>query len=104
MKLGSTVVISLQSPKEKVWGLLLDLTPAGATIQGVDLHSFEIWLNQFGSPDQPKLTTAFYPLYRIERIALDEREGTIPSLEDRFRQRAGIVLKDLLSQNHEHDV
>jgi hypothetical protein len=42
MKLGSTVVISLHSPKEKVWGLLLDLTPAGATIQGVDLHSFEI--------------------------------------------------------------
>jgi hypothetical protein len=104
MKLRSTVVISLHSPKEKVWGLLLDLTPAGATVQGLELHSFEIWLNQFGSPDQPNLTTVFYPLYRIERIALDEREGAIPSLEERFRQRAGIRLRELLSENHEHDV
>jgi hypothetical protein len=101
MKLGSTVVMNLHSPKEKVWGLLLALTPAGATIQGLELNSFEIWLSQTGSAGQPNLTTVFYPLYRIERIALDEREGEIPSLEERFRQRAGISLKELFSDNHE---
>ena len=97
MKSGSIVVVSLHSPKEKIWGQLLDLTAACLTVQGLDLNSFEDWLNQIGSEDQANLMTVFYPLYRIERIALDEIEGDIPSLEERFRQRTGRRLKEFLS-------
>lgn len=97
MKSGSIVVVSLHSPKEKIWGQLLNVTSAGVTVKGLDLNSFESWLNQLGPEDQSGLTTVFYPLYRIERIALDEIEGDIPSLEERFRQRTGKYLKEFLS-------
>lgn len=98
MRPGSVVLVSLHSPKEKVWGQLSDLTAAGITICGLDLHSFENWLNQFGTEEQSGLATIFYPLYRIERIVLDERDGMIPSLEERFQQRTGRALKEFLSE------
>jgi hypothetical protein len=98
MKPGSTVVVSLHSPKEKVWGHLLELSAAGITLRGIDLNSFDAWLNHFGSEDQTGMAEVFYPLYRVERILLDESQGHIASLEERFRQKTGLTLKDLLAQ------
>jgi hypothetical protein len=38
----SIVVVSLHTPKEKVWGELLDINPSGVTLRGIDLNSFDI--------------------------------------------------------------
>ena len=48
MKIHSTVLVILHSPREKVWGQLLDLNPAGVTIHGLDLNAFDEWLKQWG--------------------------------------------------------
>ena len=96
MKIHSTVLVILHSPREKVWGQLLDLNPAGVTIHGLDLNAFDEWLKQWGSEEESGLATVFYPLHRVERMELDEPVGDIPSLEQRFQQRTHLTLADYL--------
>ena len=100
MKLHSTVVVILHSPREKVWGQLVDLNPAGVTIHGLDLNGFDEWLQQWGSEEEGGLATVFYPLHRVERMELDEPIGDIPSLEQRFQQRTHLTLTDYLKTRH----
>ena len=87
MKLHSVVLVTLHTPRERIWGLLLDLTPAGITVRGIDLSAFEDWLSQLGADEEMGLSTVFYPLHRVERVALDEPMGKLASLHDRFQQR-----------------
>lgn len=96
MILNSIVVLSLHSPKEKIWGELLALSSAGVTIRGVDLSFFEELLRQAAAGEAGKgsLSTVFYPLYRVERIALDEGVDEAPSLADRFHRRMGITVQE----------
>ena len=42
----SIVVVSLHSPREKVWGELLDINPSGVTLRGIDLNSFDHFIRQ----------------------------------------------------------
>jgi hypothetical protein len=98
MKLNSVVVIALHSPKERIWGRLLDLNAAGVTIQGLDVDSFNHWLNQIDSERQYGLPTFFFPLHRVERIALDEAVGDVPPLATTFQKRAGITLLEYLAK------
>ena len=97
MKIHSTVLVILHSPREKVWGQLCDLNPAGITIHGLDLNAFDEWLKQCGTEEESRLATIFYPLYRVERMELDETLGDIPSLEQQFQQRTHLTLKEYLS-------
>ena len=98
MEIDSIVIVSLHSPKEKFWGRLLSLTQAGATLQGIDLNSFDDWVRQVldAEPGVVTLATIFYPMHRVERIAQDEPHGEIPSLAQRFSNRVGISLLDYL--------
>ena len=98
MKPNSVVIVSLHSPKEKVWGILDEIFAAGVTVRGIDLSSFEEWLNQVGTEDQMGLATIFYPMHRIERIALDESMGNIPSLIQTFEQRTNLKLSAFLDK------
>ena len=98
MKLKSIVVVSLHSPKERIWGQLLELSAAGVTVQGLDVNGFSDWFKQVGSEEQSGLATVFYPLHRVERIALDEDVGNVPSLATTFHQRAGMTLSEYLDK------
>jgi len=42
------------------------------------------------------MAVVFYPMHRLERIAVDEPSGTIPSLADRFRQKVGLTIQEYL--------
>ncbi len=99
MELNSIVVISLHSPKEKLWGELVAIHPAGATLRGIDLNSFDDFIRQVLDPEEERigLPTLFFPMARIERIALDERRGSIPSLAEIFEQKVGQSLKNYLA-------
>jgi len=82
MQPHSIVVISLHTPKEKLWGELLDISNAGVTVRGIDLSSFDHFVSQVVHPedgDRMGLPTLFFPMARVERIALDESRGSIPS-------------------------
>ena len=102
MKLHSTVLVILHSPREKVWGQLLDLNPAGLTLCGLDLNVFDEWSMQWGSDEEGGFTTVFYPLHRVERMERDETVGGIPSLEHRFQQRTGLSLEQYLNARSQH--
>lgn len=96
----SIVVISLHSPKERLWGELLDISNAGATMRGIDLSGFDDFVSQVLHPegDRIGLPTLFFPMVRIERIALDEPHGSIPSLAETFEKKVGRSLGEYLAQ------
>ena len=98
MEPDTLVIVSLNAPKEKVWGRLLALTPAGITVQGIDLNCFDDWLRQVleAEPALLPLSTIFYPMHRVERIVQDEPSGEIPSIAQQFHHRVGIPLRDYL--------
>src|ERR1700723_3382258 len=100
MQPHSIVVLSLHSPKEKLWGELVDISNAGVTLRGIDLSSFDDFVSQVLHPDGDRmgLPTLFFPMLRIERIALDEPGGSIPSLAEMFRKKTGRSLADYLEQ------
>jgi hypothetical protein len=43
------------------------------------------------------LATIFYPMHRVERIALDESKGDIPSLAQTFELKVGRSVLDYLA-------
>jgi hypothetical protein len=100
MELHSIVVVSLHTPKEKVWGELLALNPAGITLRGIDLNSFDHFVSQVNAPDGERvgLPTVFFPMTRVERVALDEPTGSIPSMNELFARKVGRSLADYLAQ------
>ena len=99
MEPNSIVIVSLHSPKEKMWGELVQLQAAGITLRGIDLNSFDDFVRQVIEPDGARvgLPTVFLPMHRIERIALDEPTGSIPSVAAMFEKRAGRSIRDYLA-------
>jgi hypothetical protein len=94
---GSPVVVYLHSPKEKLWGILKDLNGAGAYIRGMDLNSFDDWVRMIIRGERNiGLTHVFLPMWRVERISLDESVDDIPSLADRFYSQAGLTVHEYL--------
>ncbi len=89
----------MHSPREKIWGQLLALSVAGITVRGIDLNSFDDFIRQVLHPegDRVGLPTLFFPMQRVDRIALDEPTGSIPSLADLFQQRVRRSLQDYLA-------
>jgi len=96
----SIVVLSLHSPKERLWGELLDISSAGVTLRGIDLASFDDFVRQILHPegDRIGLPTLFFPMLRIERVALDEPRGSVPSLAETFEKKVGRSLVDYLAE------
>ena len=98
METNSIVIVSLASPKEKIWGQLISLDSAGVTLRGMDLGSCDDLIRQILAREESTVGMAlvFYPMHRIERIARDEPSGAIPSLADRFREKIGVSIQEYL--------
>jgi hypothetical protein len=100
MDAHSIVVVSLHTPKEKIWGELTAINTSGITIRGVDLNSFDHFVRQINEPDGERVgvPTLFFPMTRVERITLDEPAGSIPSIDELFARKIGRSLTDYLAQ------
>ena len=100
MEPHSIVVVSLHTPKEKVWGELLAIHTAGITLRGIDLNSFDDFVRQINGPEGERigLPTLFFPMNRVERIALDEPSGAIPSMAEIFQRKIGGSILEYLAQ------
>lgn len=85
------VVVSCSSPREKFWGLLLQLTAAGVTVRGVPVDAFEDLLRQWAGEGEHLIgpVTVFVPMNRVERVEADESAGVVEGLGERFRRVAG---------------
>ena len=99
MEPHSIVVISLHTPKERLWGELVDISSSGVTLRGIDLNSFDDFVRQILHPegDRVGLPTMSFPMHRVERISLDEPSGSIPSIADVFEHKVGRSLKDYIA-------
>lgn len=94
---GVTVLITLNSPREKFWGAVLDINPAGISIRGLDLNSFDEVTHMLRTDEETVMpSTVFFPLNRVERIELDVANGAIPSLAERFLSKSGRAANDFL--------
>lgn len=92
---GTIVLITLNNPREKFWGAILDITPAGVSIRGIDLNSFDDFIAQLRAGEHVGPAAVFYPMHRVERMELDVRNGEIPSLRERFAEKCGRKLESL---------
>jgi hypothetical protein len=93
---GTPVVVYLHSPREKVFGVIAVLQPAGVALRGIDLAAFDDWVRQEARGDGPGLglVTLFFPMNRVERIERDETVGGLEGLADRFRRETGRSLAE----------
>ena len=89
---GSIVIVHLINPTEKFFGLLQDLAVVGISFRGINLNSFDDWMAQAARPGDQTLglSTMFVPLFRVERVFLDEAVGEVESYRQRFLKRVGI--------------
>ncbi len=95
---GSIVILHLVNPTEKLWGVLHRLDSTGVVLRGINLSSFDDWMLQVAKEDTPSLglATMFLPLFRIERIFLDEKVGVVESYRERFESRVGVSVESYL--------
>ena len=87
---GMPVLIYLHTPREKVFGVLLALQPAGIAVRGIDLEALDDFRRQEARGETGLgLVTLFYPMSRIERMERDATVGGIEGIADRFRRETG---------------
>ncbi len=101
----SLIIANLVNPKEKFFGILLALSSAGVTLRGVNLDSYEDWIHQIARNEDLDLDliTMFVPLFRVERIFLDEPSGAIKSYSQRFQEVTGVPIRTFLGLDGESD-
>lgn len=94
---GTAVVVTLQNPREKIWGILDEITLAGVFLRGLDLNSFDDWVSAVAHDEQfIGIGDLFLPMWRVERISKDEPSGGVPSLCEQAERRTGRKLIELL--------
>jgi len=94
---GSPVIVYLHSPRERLWGVVNQINAAGAFLRGIDLNTFDDWTQMIVRGERNiGLTHLFLPMWRVERISLDETVDDIPSLSDKFYSRVGLTIYEYL--------
>lgn len=95
---NALVILNLVNPKEKFFGVLRSLSAAGVTMRAMNLDSFDDWIHQIarGEESEIEMVTMFAPMFRVERIFLDEPAGSIRSYSQRFGDVTGRTIEDYL--------
>ncbi|HEV3076105.1 MAG TPA: hypothetical protein VHB47_16920 [Thermoanaerobaculia bacterium] len=95
---GSIVVVHLTNPTEKFWGVLQELAMNGVYLRGISVSSFDDWMAEAvrGKDQTLGLCAMFVPLFRVERVFLDEPVGEVESYQQRFSRRVGEPVESYL--------
>lgn len=103
---GSIVIVHLVNPTEKLWGLLQSLDATGVVVRGINLSSFDDWMLQARRRERPSLglATTFTPMFRVERIFLDEQVGEVESYAQRFERSVGVTVDEFLGLERDAEV
>ena len=90
---GESVILVLQNPREKLIGILQEISAAGVFLRAIDLSYFEDWTSAIKN-DEPYLPMQdyFVPMWRVERLMRDEGSFEMPSLTEQFNQKTGFDL------------
>jgi hypothetical protein len=90
MNAGQLVLVTLNNPREKFWGVMMALTPAGISVRGVDLQSLDDFTQLVKTGEPATASMVFFPMHRVQRVEVDVRNGGLPSLADQFAAKTGI--------------
>jgi hypothetical protein len=101
---GTLVVVSLDHPHEKFWGVLLEVAAAGVSVCGIELSSFDDFLALLRAHEAAGGCEVFFPMHRVQRVEIDVQNGGIPSLGERFRAATGRSPEDFLGTNRHRSV
>lgn len=96
---GSMVLLMLQSPQQKYFGVLLRLAEAGVELRGVPMESLEDLARQIRAGERAGASTLFFPMHRVERMELDAPAGDLPSLGDSFAAQAGRAVEEIFGED-----
>lgn len=87
---GEGVLLVLHTPREKLFGILDEISPAGVFLRSIDLAYFDDWAASIANGEQHlPMNDTFIPMWRIERLTRDEGSEGSPSLSDQFEKRTG---------------
>lgn len=101
----SAVILSLQNPREKIWGVLLAINTFGITLRGIDINSFQDWVRSVANNTETmSLSTMFVPMMRVEKATLDENFGMYKSFSEQFYERVGRSVLEFMDLPDEEDV
>ena len=92
---GESVIIVMQNPREKIFGILHEISSAGIFVRGIDLNYFDEWIKAIRN-DEPYLPMqdSFYPMWRVERISRDESPDGMPTMSEQFEQWTASKITD----------
>jgi len=99
MENGTIVILNLENPKEKILGKLITILPAGIVIKGLNVNSFQEWVNQFTRPRESHAivpATVFFPMHRVTSCCLDEDLGDVPSFSSQFKEKTREAIDRIL--------
>jgi hypothetical protein len=92
---GAFVLLTLSTPREKYWGVVLRLESTGITLRGIPLEALDDFTSQVRSGDPVGIATLFFPMHRVERLELDQRDGEVPALFEQFEAKTGSTVSNL---------
>jgi hypothetical protein len=92
---GDIVIAVLHSPREKLLGVLNDISAAGITLRSIELGYFDDWCRSIVAAEEYlHMSDSFFPMWRVERISRDESTDDLPSMAEQFEGRTGLKLSD----------
>lgn len=92
---GDVVILVLREPKERILGIVEDISDAGVFIRGIDLGYFDEWTAAIKNRETYlPMQEIFYPMWRVERVTKDGPAAGVPSMADQFEHRTGMRLSD----------
>lgn len=94
----AVVIVYLQNPRERYWGVVRGLDATGIVLRGSDLDSFDDWVGRVAAGSGgPAPSVVFFPMGRVEKVLVDDAAGEAPSLAQRFERRVGRSLVSYLT-------
>jgi|YNPNPStandDraft_1061719.scaffolds.fasta_scaffold136260_1 hypothetical protein len=96
IKEGNSVIVYLQNPREKIWGVLISLDERGVMLRGGNLESIQMFLENPEKEVESLFSTFFFPSHRIEKILLDEGSKGTSSIEEMILDKLKKPLEEIL--------
>jgi hypothetical protein len=90
---GDAVILVLHTPREKLFGLLDEVSSAGLYVRAIDLSYFDDWCRSIADGEQYlPMSDYFLPMWRLERMMRDEGS---PTMAEQFEERTKRKLTDV---------
>ena len=100
---GTVVLLTLREPREKFWGAVLEISPAGVAVSGMNLTAFDDFTSQLRDGESVSPAVVFFPMHRVDRMELDQANGDIPSMRQKFLAKCGCPAEVVLMPGAEQE-